>query len=94
MFVISFILQFKKAFQIGKKNVSKTYLNAFFEVKLPKNCNQEKASSPFIYAGLRAYLPQQALYLRPLPHGVETAIFLHFLQFFYQNYKEFIFSTT
>lgn len=52
-----------------KKNVSKTYLNAFFEVKLPKNCNQEKTHNPFNYAGLQAYLPQQTLYLRPLPQG-------------------------
>jgi hypothetical protein len=35
------------------KNLSKTYLNAFFEETLPKNCNQEKARNPFIYAGLR-----------------------------------------
>jgi hypothetical protein len=63
-------------------------------VKLPKNCNQEKARNPFIYAGLQAYLPWHILYLRPLPHGVETAFFLYFLQSFYRNYKEFIFSTT
>ena len=52
-----------------EKNLSKTYLNAFFDAKLHKNCNQEKAHNPFIYVGLQAYLPQQTLYLRPLPHG-------------------------
>ena len=51
------------------KNKKKTYPNVFFDAKLPKNCNQEKASNPFIYAGLQAYLPQQTLYLHPLPHG-------------------------
>ena len=38
-------------------------------MKLPKNCNQEKARNPFIYAGLQAYLPWHILYLRPLPHA-------------------------
>ena len=52
-------------FQIDKK----TYLIAFFEMKLPKNCNQEKAHNPFVYTGLQAYFPWHILYLRPLPHG-------------------------
>lgn len=52
-----------------QKNLSKAYLNAFFEIKLPKNCKWQKARKPFIYKALRAYLPQHCLYLRPLPHG-------------------------
>jgi len=52
-----------------EKNLSKTYLSAFFDAKLHKKCNQEKNHNPFIYASLQAYLPQQTLYLRPLPHG-------------------------
>lgn len=51
------------------KNLSKTYLIAFFEMKLPKNCNQEKVHNPFVYAGLQAYFPWHILYLRPLPIG-------------------------
>jgi hypothetical protein len=44
-------------------------------MKLPKNCNQEKARNPFIYAGLQAYLPWHILYLRPLPHGLYFGVF-------------------
>ena len=53
------------------KNVSKR----LFGGKI-KNCNQEKAHNPFIYAGLHAYLPQHCLYLRPLPHGCQCLAFL------------------
>ena len=48
-------------------------------MKLPKNCNQEKAHNPFIYAGLQAYLPWHILYLRPLPHAPFLSIFSLYL---------------
>jgi hypothetical protein len=47
-------------------------------MKLPKNCNQEKARNPFIYAGLQAYLPQHCLYLRPDPLGFASYLYLKF----------------
>jgi len=56
---------------------------------------KKRKSPQFLYLwDFENYLLQHCLYFSPLPHGVETAIFLHFLQFFYRNYKEFIFSTT
>ena len=63
----------------------KTYLNSFFEVKLPKYCNNRKTRNPLFYAGLQVYLPQHCLYLRPEPHGHGSflPIFLHVLAFFH-----------
>ena len=56
------------------KNLSKTYLNAFFEVKLPKYCNHRKTRNSLFYAGLLAYFPQQFLYFLPDPHVVDAPI--------------------
>jgi hypothetical protein len=52
-----------------EKNLSKTYLNAFFDTKLHKNCNQEKLVFSLILLGFASYLPQHFLYFLPEPHG-------------------------
>ncbi len=60
----------------GFYNVSKTYLRQWTLQKLLKMWNHRKTRNPLFYAGLRAYLPQHCLYLRPLPQVVETPIFI------------------
>ena len=62
---------------------SKTDLKSIFENFLKR----EKLTFSLYLWDFTSYLPWHCLYFLPLPHGVETAIFLHFLQFFYRNYK-------
>ena len=51
----------------GFYNISKMYLRQKTCLKLLKYCNHRKTRNPLFYAGLKAYLPQRILYLRPLP---------------------------